>query len=223
MTATALFLGAIGVLAETSELQRQAFNTAFEDHGVGWHWDRETYLTLLEVPGARARMRYFAMAQGSVVDVEALYQSKVVAFEQALSAGIDLRPGLQQMIETARTRGMKLGLVTTTDPRQVDAVLQSLNGQINRDTFDVVVDRTCVAHGKPAPDAYRYALDRLGVAPGSAVAIEDTPESAAAAVAAGIRTLAYPGVAAEGRDFGAAVAHIITPDAAVFHHETRAA
>ena len=40
----ALLLGSIGVLAETSELQRRAYNTAFVAHGVDWHWNIATYL-----------------------------------------------------------------------------------------------------------------------------------------------------------------------------------
>ena len=44
----ALLLGSIGVLAETSELQRRAYNTAFVAHGVDWHWNIAT-LSLIHI------------------------------------------------------------------------------------------------------------------------------------------------------------------------------
>lgn len=54
---------------------------------------------------------------------------------------------------------------------------------------------------KPAPEIYRLALSKMGVDPQNALAIEDTSESAAAALAAGVPTLALAGVEAERRDF----------------------
>ena len=53
----ALLFGSIGVLAETSELQRQAYNTAFVAHGVDWHWNIATYCRHLATPGGQNRLR----------------------------------------------------------------------------------------------------------------------------------------------------------------------
>ena len=52
----ALLLGSIGVLAETSELQRRAYNTAFVAHGVDWHWNIATYCRHLATPGGQNRL-----------------------------------------------------------------------------------------------------------------------------------------------------------------------
>jgi beta-phosphoglucomutase-like phosphatase (HAD superfamily) len=43
----AVIFGAIGTIAETSDLQRQAFNAAFAAAEIPWHWDQETYRKLL--------------------------------------------------------------------------------------------------------------------------------------------------------------------------------
>ena len=48
---------------------------------------------------------------------------------------------------------------------------------------------------KPAPDIYRVALDALDLAPAEALAIEATPGHAAAAEAAGIHCVSFPGAA----------------------------
>ena len=49
-----------------------------------------------------------------------------------------------------------------------------------------------VARGKPAPDVYLEAARRLGVAPASCVAVEDSASGIRAAHAAGMRVIAYP-------------------------------
>lgn len=48
---TALLFGSIGTIADTSELQREAFNAAFLRHGLDWSWDRATYRALLTTAG----------------------------------------------------------------------------------------------------------------------------------------------------------------------------
>src|SRR5207249_8695628 len=57
---------------------------------------------------------------------------------------------------------------------------------------------------KPAPDLYRRACAALDVAPGAALAIEDSTNGVAAAKAAGLRCLAVPNRLTAGSDFGAA-------------------
>ena len=206
MTYSALLLGSIGVLVETSDLQRRAFNTAFEENELIWHWDDATYRALLKVPGGKARLSHFASQQGVDVDVDALYEAKLNAFETVLSNGITLRPGIANLISEAQRLGIKLGFVTSTDPRQVAAVLKGLQSQVDPSVFDFIGDRTIAARTKPAPDIYNEALRQLDVAPDAALAIEDTPESAQSAVSAGIQTLAYPGTFAAGRSFAPEVA-----------------
>ena len=52
MTSNLLF-GSIGVLVETSELQRQSFNRALTMNGVDWNWNIGTYCDLLKEPGGK--------------------------------------------------------------------------------------------------------------------------------------------------------------------------
>ena len=54
----------------------------------------------------------------------------------------------------------------------------------------VLVTADDVRHGKPAPDCYLLAAERLGVAPANCLVIEDAPAGVEAARAAGMRTVA---------------------------------
>ena len=200
--ASALLFGSIGTLAETSELQRRAFNRAFADAGLDWVWDRTSYLRLLRKPGGVARIAAYAADSGDEVDASALHSAKVRHFAELIDReGLCPRPGVVEMLRSARSRGMRTALCTTTIPDQVDAVLDGLANRLSIDLFDWIGDATRCARRKPAPDIYNAALGRLDVAPERVLTIEDTPESGAAALAVGCRLLAFPGEAAAQRDF----------------------
>jgi HAD superfamily hydrolase (TIGR01509 family) len=54
-----------------------------------------------------------------------------------------------------------------------------------------IFSATEVAHGKPAPDLFLYAAERMGFDPATTAVVEDSPAGVQAGVAAGMRVLAY--------------------------------
>ena len=70
--------------------------------------------------------------------------------------------------------------------------------------FDTIATGDVVANKKPAPDVYNVALQRLGVAPARAIAVEDSAIGVESAKAAGLFTLATPTVWTRTQDFKAA-------------------
>jgi beta-phosphoglucomutase-like phosphatase (HAD superfamily) len=73
-----------------------------------------------------------------------------------------------------------------------------------RHRFAAVCTGDEVPHGKPWPDVYRLALDRLGCDPARAVAVEDSPVGCDAAVAAGMVAVAVPSEMTRGLAFPSA-------------------
>jgi len=61
----AILLGSIGVIVETSELQRQSYNEAFKYHGLDWYWNVANYCELLKKPGGLKRLNMFG---GQLID-----------------------------------------------------------------------------------------------------------------------------------------------------------
>lgn len=214
-THRALFVGAIGVLAETSDLQREAYNLAFRQTGLDWSWDRERYRGLLHDPGGVKRIAAEAARLGEVVDAEAVHARKVANFRAAvLREGLTPRPGVIETLAAAREAGLVLGWVTTTGRLTVELMLEGFGGTITEGTFDFVLDRSHADRPKPAPDVYAHALERAGVPAAAALAVEDTPESAEAARGAGIETVGFPGWAAADRAFPHGVRRVarLSPD-----------
>lgn len=202
----ALLFGSIGTLADTSELQRQAFNDAFAAHDLPWRWEREEYRELLTKSGGAQRIAEYAETHGPEgVDAAAVHRTKGERFRELLSEQPPaLRDGVGDTIRDARAAGHQLGLVTTTAAENVAALLDVLAPDVRREDFDVVVDTGQVAAPKPDPAAYHLALLKLGVQPGDAIAVEDNVGGVEAARAADVRCVGFPGSNNTTHDFGAA-------------------
>ncbi|WP_181783231.1 HAD family hydrolase [Pseudonocardia pini] len=202
----ALLLGSISTLADTSELQREAFNQAFAKHGLDWHWERADYARLLGSSGGRRRIADQAEATGTEVDADAVHETKSQIFQAALAhADLTPRPGVVETVEAARRAGVRVALVTTTSRANVEALLTGLGSALPRDRFDLVVDATTVDRPKPDPAAYRYALETLGEEPAACIAVEDNVGGTEAARAAGLRCVAFPNANTAGHEFPAAI------------------
>lgn len=196
----ALLLGSIGTLADTSELQRQAFNEAFAAHGLDWNWSQDAYRHMLREAGGARRIRAQAEAEGREVDADAVHASKSERFQRMLDDGkARSRPGIPDLIEQARRDGVRVGLVTTTEARNVDRLLAGLN--LSRDGFDVIVTREDVSEPKPDGECYRQAASRLDVPPAACLAIEDNSDGVRAALEAGMACVAWPNENTRGHDF----------------------
>lgn len=201
----ALLFGSIGTLADTSELQREAFNEAFEAHGLPWRWDRVDYLALLERSGGAQRIAEYGESVGQEVDAEAVHRSKSKLFRKRLAASPPPpRPGVVETIADAKREGFEVALVTTTSAANIASLLEALGADLETSDFDLIVDAASVGQPKPDMAAYAFALERLGERPADCVAIEDNEDGVEAASAAGLTCVAFPGANTAGHDFGKA-------------------
>lgn len=201
----AVLFGSISTLVDTSELQRRAFNEAFEAHGLDWNWSRDDYIAMLDSSGGAQRIADYAQARGDDVDAAEVHETKSKIFQELLgTVALEARPGVIATVREAKRRNVKLGFVTTTSPDNISALLSALATDIGAETFDIIVNRDTVDNPKPDAAAYVFALDQLGESPRAAVAIEDNVGGVAAAVAAGVKCIAFPNENTIDGDFGAA-------------------
>lgn len=203
MSLKALLFGSIGVLAETSDIQRRAYNQAFADKGLAWQWDPGTYRYLLQFVGGQARMRLLSRATNAGLSdafIAEIHAHKTQLASAMVKAEVThARPGVPEVIAATKQAGLKLGIVTSTQHANIAAVADAAG--LDLSVFDVVVSNADVAQSKPDPAPYLYALSALGVQSAYAAAIEDTASSTASAVRAGIRVVATPGAFAADQDF----------------------
>ena len=102
----------------------------------------------------------------------------------------ELRPGVIDYLEHARTRGIATAIVSSSSRGWIDAHLSRLE---RAEQFDLIVTGDHdPERGKPRPTLYLEALAALGIGPGEAVAFEDSPNGIRAATSAGIFCIAVP-------------------------------
>lgn len=101
------------------------------------------------------------------------------------------RPGARELLGEALTAGIPCAMVTMSWADLAGEVVDALP----TGSFGAIVTGDQVRRGKPDPEPYRCAAERLGVIAERCVAIEDSPAGVASAVAAGVPTVAVPNVA----------------------------
>lgn len=201
----ALLFGSISTIADTSELQREAFNEAFDTHQLDWRWDRDEYLALLEHSGGEDRIAEYARSAGQTVDAKAVHQTKSEAFQRSLTESpLSPRPGVVETIREAKDNGFKVAFVTTTAPENVSALMEALREDLGSSDFDSIVDASSVDQPKPDKAAYSFALQELREQADDCVAVEDNLGGVDAAKAAGLRCIAFPNENTSGHDFAEA-------------------
>lgn len=101
--------------------------------------------------------------------------------------GIVFRPGARELVDSLAAHGITQALVTMSYGTYMEALLPWLP------PFRHIQLGNSVERGKPAPDIYFAAMDRLGVRPREALAIEDSAAGVGAILAAGVTPVSVRG------------------------------
>jgi len=131
------------------------------------------------------------------------------------------QPGAEVLIDAIRAAGLATALVTNSPRSLVDVAL----GLLGEHRFDATICGDEVASGKPDPEPYLLAMNRLGLTAADCLAVEDSPSGTQAAVAAGIAVLVVPSEIAvpdgPGRIFASSLLHATVEELAHIHREFR--
>jgi len=190
----ALLFGSIGTLIESSNIQRNSFNEAFKEAGLDWYWDEQDYKILLKKSGGTKRVEDFAEKNNINVNASQIRNRKTEIFSSFIIQNKQkLRESVYEMIRYTKDNNIKLAFSTSTTVNNVEAVFESLSGQITKEDFDFIGNKSFVKNEKPHPEIYKVTLEKLNLKPEECLAIEDTEESSNAAVNASIKCIAFPG------------------------------
>jgi len=217
----ALIFDVDGTLADTESAHLDAFNQAFADFGLDWHWDEPLYTELLNISGGKERILHYWKQQhpdmrelgaSALHDtVNRLHDLKTAAYEAAVNNGaVSLRPGVLRLMDEALSAGLQLAIATTTSPVNIAALLRRAIGTDWRLNFTAIGDASTAPNKKPHPQVYLQMLDALRLSATDALAFEDSSNGLRAARAAGLATVVTPNSFTARHDFSGALR--VVPD-----------
>jgi beta-phosphoglucomutase len=201
MTLSAIIFDFDGVIADTERLHLRAFQDVLAEEGVELTPAEYTahYLGRADTEVFRivARDRGFAL---DAARLQSLLTRKAARYERFVAAGEVLIPGVAERVR-AWSAALPLAVASGARRVEVESVLRTAD---LLDCFGAIVAAEDVWHGKPAPDSYVLALDRLGASgprsassapvgglqPGNVVAIEDSLSGLLSIKAAGMHAVA---------------------------------
>jgi HAD superfamily hydrolase (TIGR01509 family) len=182
----ALVLDMDGLLVDSETASGEALRLFLEGHG------HEMLPSTLE--GALGRRLPEAMeVVAAAYDLPGPLDELVVAFDamrlEALRGNVVAMVGAVELLDWAAAKGLPRALATSSSRGQAEVALTEA-ALVGR--FEVEVTGDEVQFGKPAPDLFLLAAERLRVPPQSCVVFEDAPAGLEAAARAGMRRIWVP-------------------------------
>jgi HAD superfamily hydrolase (TIGR01509 family) len=105
-----------------------------------------------------------------------------------LDSSLPWRPGAEQLLRATKAAGIPTALVTMSMRRNAEAVVS----RMGFDAFDLIIAGDEVEHGKPHPEPYLKAAEKLGVEIHDCIAFEDSISGLHSAEASGAIAIGIP-------------------------------
>ena len=170
-----------GVLVDSEPLHSKSWDLVLREFGI--HFAPDWFDPWIGVPDKD--LAFYLVGELDVpVDAGGLLARKRGRYRQLVDAELVAFPGIMEGIR--RLSPMPMAVATSSRRPDVDRGLAKVGlGGL----FNAIVTIDDVAAGKPDPEPYRLAAQRLGLAPSTCVALEDSPAGVRSAVTAGCMTI----------------------------------
>lgn len=174
-----------GTIVDTEPYWFAAEYEVVDKHGDSWTDEHARALVGFDLLDSGRYMIEHGGVRLTPHEIVELLLDSVVA---NLQREVPWRPGARELLQEVRESSIPTALVTMSWRRFANEVVNALPSN----SFDASVVGDDVERGKPHPDPYLLAAERLGVDISQCLAIEDSPTGVASALAAGATVLAIP-------------------------------
>jgi len=187
-----------GLIIDTEVVHHRTVDETFRAHGVELDYALwQSFIGRIDHPHWTVLLEE---QLGRPVDRAALVDER----QQRYRSEVEMLPildGVLELIDEARAAAVPMAVASSSS---ADWVVPHLHRLELFDRFVAVCTGDEVAAGKPSPDVYLLAVERLGVPAADSIAIEDSPTGCRAARTAGIAVVAVPSTITIGLDFDVA-------------------
>jgi len=176
-----------GVLFDTENLAVDCWIKAAA--GFGYDLPRQAVIDTIGID-ARGSKPILSAYLPAGFDYDATRRIKTELMAEFIRArGVPVKDGVREFLAAAKQRGYPMAVATSTE--RSSALMRLKSAGFDK-LFDRLVFSQDVKRGKPAPDIFLLAAQKLGVPPENCLAVEDSPAGLEAAKAAGMTTVHVP-------------------------------
>lgn len=184
-----------GLMIDSEPVHFQAFNTVFNQFGLQFSKEENTkYIGMPDIDEAKDMVAKYPLP----ITAEELVKRKQTVLRRLFSKAIIPQPGLMELLGKLQERKYKIGIASSSALEEIESVVNGL--KINK-YIDVYCSAEQVKKGKPAPDVYFLAAQKLAVQPQDCLVLEDAPNGVRAGKAAGMQVFAIPSQYTKEGDF----------------------
>jgi beta-phosphoglucomutase family hydrolase len=173
-----------GVIADTADYHYRAWQEVINERGVSF--TKEAF------------MKHFGQRHDTIIktflgdtftpaQITKISGKKQARYREMVTNNVMGLPGAVELIKALNNTGIKVAMGTSAVPDNVDVILQGLHIE---KYFQAIAYGTEVPEGKPSPDIFLLAAEKLGIKPINCVVIEDAIAGVAAAKSAGMKCIA---------------------------------
>jgi beta-phosphoglucomutase family hydrolase len=173
-----------GVIADTAPYHLRAWQEVFRQRDKSYTEDdfrsnfgKRNDAIIRNILGSKITLR----------ELEAIATEKEASFRESARDNINPLPGAIELLQSLNERGFSQALVSSAPIENIRLVTRELGIE---DLFQVIVSGMDVKEGKPSPQGFLLAAEKLGIEPQDCVVIEDATAGVTAAKRAGMRCLA---------------------------------
>ena len=180
-----------GVLVDTFEAHYESWNVVAQEEGTAM-----TRQQFAETFGRTSREIIAILWPEKADDPAAIRDfddRKEEAFREIITREFPAMPGVEDLLSSLATEKIPMAVGSSGPPPNIELVVEKLGA---RDIFGALVTAKDVTRGKPDPQVFLLAAERLGVSPEKCIVVEDAQAGVEAARTAGMHCV---GIASTGR------------------------
>ena len=175
-----------GVVIDSNPYHKIAWEKFLAGQGI--HFDDQLFDNVLSGRTGPTSIRILFGDDIPQKDLEVFLEEVDGNYQNLLRESTDVKPiaGLFEFLQQIRKKRIPMALATSAPELNIELGLQKLKLE---NTFDHIIGKVDVSHGKPHPEVYLKALDLLKLPAENCLVFEDSRAGVQSALSAGIKVV----------------------------------